>query len=335
MVLTQNIKGRGYMRKIGFFCYLLLILSVISCQKVKESVVNSDSQGTQIQEISTEPLFHVSEGTYSPEMIYVEGGEYIMGNESVKTNQPHPVKVSSYYIAKYMVTNEIWKKFLEDVKLQFTWDWDDGVGYGPFYNIVPTDDCPAQGLNWYYAVIFCNWASMKDDLEPAYIIDELPDRELQEIKVEWNKDANGYRLPTEAEWEYAARGGNKTEGYIYPGSNNPDEVGRFGKDYTTSYQVGQYKPNELGIHDMGGDADEWCWDWYDKIMFEWLPVENPSVDNSADVKKKSTGGDDLKVRRGTTWEGKAMEIARRGSYPPKNISFTGIRLVRNVETENK
>ena len=100
------------------------------------------------EDFTVSSLIAVSEGRYAPEMVYVEGGKFTMGDESIKTNQPHPVELSSFYIAKYMVTMSEWKEFLKDTKLEFTWDWDDGVGYGPFYNIVPTDDCPAQGLTW-------------------------------------------------------------------------------------------------------------------------------------------------------------------------------------------
>lgn len=333
------------MKKSGVFCFLIiLILGVSSCHKAKneeeikniqdfqrETEETDNAQMNHGEEASEESLFVVSEGRFAPEMVFVEGGEFTMGDDAVKTNQPHLVKLSSFHIAKYMVTTGEWKQFLADVKLEFTWDWEGSGGYGPFYNIVPTDDCPAQGLNWYYAVIFCNWASLKDGFEPCYIINKLPEKEFEEISVEWNKEANGYRLPTDSEWEYAARGGQMSEGYIYPGSNNPGDVGRFGKEYKTSYPVGEYTPNELGIHDMGGNADEWCWDWYDEIMFEWLPVENPSVDRLEDVKQKSRYGYDFKVIRGASWDSQPIEITSRGTYRPKNISMTGIRLVRNGE----
>jgi formylglycine-generating enzyme len=315
-----------------FLIFLFAGFFVISCAKGENSnqVVRESEPQTE-NNVEDKGLIHFSEGKLSPEMVLVEGGSFTMGKDSVKTNQPHIVELSSFYMAKYMVTNGEWKQFLEDVELEFSWDWDDGVGYGPFSNIVPTDDCPAQGLNWYYAVIFCNWASLKDGLEPSYVIDKLPESWNGEIDVEWIKSANGYRLPTEAEWEYAARGGQLSKGFKYPGSNDWSEVGKARKEISSSYPVGQFKPNELGIYDMGGNASEWCWDWYDEVMFEWLSTENPSVDYRDDVKVKSRYGDDKKIIRGSSWYLGERAVFRRSAYPPKNIGMTGIRLVRNAE----
>ena len=99
------------------------------------------------EKIVKEPLFIVSSGKINPEMVFIEGSEFVMGDESVITNQPHKVKLSSFYMAKYLVTIEEWKIFLDDTDLEFTWDWESQY-YGLFYETVPSDNCPAQGLNW-------------------------------------------------------------------------------------------------------------------------------------------------------------------------------------------
>ena len=318
------------MKSLKFLLVIIIISQVfLSCEETENKSKITEEKPASLDHAQNE-LFHVSEGAYRPEMIYVEGGEFSMGDNSIKTNIPHPVVLSSFYISKNMVTISELKEFLDDIGLEFSWDWDDGDGYGPFNKMVPTDDCPAQGLNWYYAVIFCNWASKKDNLEPCYEIDKLPNSWNDKISVNWKKESNGYRLPTDAEWEYAAQGGKSSKGFIYPGSNDPDDVGRARDDVNSSYPIGQFLPNELGIYDMGGNADEWCWDWYDRSMYKWLPTKDPSVDKSEDVKEKVPPGYDLKVIRGGSWYFGIIPISERSSYRPENISITGIRLVRNA-----
>jgi formylglycine-generating enzyme required for sulfatase activity len=266
-------------------------------------------------------------------MIYVEGGSFIMGSDAVDRNPPHKVTLDDFYMAKYLVTVGEWKEFLADTGLAYDWDWQDPDMDFPFKEIVPTDDCPAQGLNWYYAVAYCNWLSERDGLKPSYTIKgevfyslAYEDGDLPVIT--WNKRANGYRLPTEAEWEYAARGGKLSKGYLYAGSNDPYEVGRYKQE--RSYPVGQMKPNELGLYDMTGDVEVWCWDWYDGDL-SWLPEKNPSIDNTDDVRKLSDVGLQLKVLKGEIWRWVKVPryVYHRNAYPPIHISWIGIRLVRN------
>lgn len=273
------------------------------------------------------------EGSFEPEMVYVAGGSFIMGAESEKDNLPHEVELSSFYMAKYLITVAQWRRFLQEVPLAYDWDWEEAHTIGKFKDTIPTEDCPIQQMSWYYAIVFCNWASMKDGLEPCYSLDRLPEHKNDVIEVTWNKSANGYRLATDAEWEYAARGGQESKGYLYAGSNDIAEVAAFGK---SSYPVGQMKPNELGIYDMAGNASEWCWDWYDKVMFEWLPKENPSVDTMEQIRMPPFGTKnkrDYKVVRGSDWWNVPLAVSSRGCYPARHILVIGIRLVRNGNEE--
>ena len=275
------------------------------------------------------------------EMIFVEGGNMILGMEEHKRNQPHNVTLSDFYIAKYLVTMGEFKDFLTDTKLPFSWDgritWD--PSYLSTKEAVPTDKCPAQGMTWLYAVLYCNWLSEKENLIPCYEFPNgLNDPKIYE-NMRWNHKANGYRLPTEAEWEYAARGGQLSKGYKYPGSNNIDEVN---KESAVSYEIGQMKPNELGVHDMGGLVSEYCYDWYDKKMWEWLPQENPCFETLSMVsedklpKVNDRGISQLgKVYKGADWYWEP-----EGTYSwrtPQSLngaSTTGIRLVRNYDEKS-
>ncbi|MDR0685724.1 MAG: formylglycine-generating enzyme family protein [Spirochaetaceae bacterium] len=107
----------------------------------------------------------------SKEMIKVEGGSFAMGNAEFDDENPaHKVTLDGFYMAKYLVTVEEWKEFLADTNLAYEWDWQDHDMDFPFSEIIPSDDCPAQGLNWYYAIAYCNWLSERDGLKPCYTI---------------------------------------------------------------------------------------------------------------------------------------------------------------------
>ena len=116
---------------------------------------------------------------------------------------------------------------------------------------------PVETVSWYDAVEYCNKRSLKEGLTPYYEIKS----KLFSKKVDCNPNSNGYRLPTEAEWEYAAKGGKYSHGYIYSGSNNPDDVAWYKDNCGYSHHPVKEKiPNELGLYDMSGNVEEWCYD---------------------------------------------------------------------------
>ena len=254
----------------------------------------------------------------SPTMVYVEGGKFNMGTDYGNDgNKPvHTIKVSSFYIGKYEVTQKEWREVM---------------GSNPSF--FKGDDLPVEKVSWYEAVEYCNKRSIKEGLSPYYKIEKNkrdPNNKYDWDKLKWivsvNWNANGYGLPTEAQWEYAARGGNKSKGYIFSGSND------IGSEYwcdsnsrTKTQPVGTKQANELGIHDMSGNVYEWCWDWYDEGYYAKSPASDP----------KGPVSGSKRVVRGGSWGSHPEDciVTLRGSsYPFTNSnSVNGFRVVRAVE----
>jgi formylglycine-generating enzyme required for sulfatase activity len=224
-------------------------------------------------------------------MIFVQGGTFQMGDTfgdggtRGRNEKPvHSVSLDDFYIGKYEITNFEFCEFLNEkgnrIEGGVTWlDIENKnclIAYsrGTYVPKNGYEDHPVINVSWYGARAYCEWA--------------------------------GGRLPTEAEWEYASRGGNKSKGCRYSGSDNIDDVSWYFENADSpldffkgrgTQQVGSKKPNELGIFDMTGNIHEWCSDWYSENYYGQSPERNPQGPSRGSYR----------VLRGGSWHDYASE----------------------------
>ena len=236
------------------------------------------------------------------DFILVEGGTFSMGSTSgdIDEKPVHSVTVNGFYMSKYEVTFEQYDRFCNDTGISKPDD--DGWGRGTM---------PVMNVSWYDAVEYCNWLSEKEGLTPVY--------SGSGDNISCNFDANGYRLPTEAEWEYAAKGGNNHDSYTYSGSNTVGDVGwTKSNSGSETHPVGGKIPNSLGLYDMSGNVWEWCWDWYD--FYSDTSLVDPEGPESGDYR----------VLRGGSWSFITNFLrcaVRGGNYPTFTLFDLGFRVV--------
>ncbi|MEA1972662.1 MAG: SUMF1/EgtB/PvdO family nonheme iron enzyme [Candidatus Cloacimonadota bacterium] len=242
-------------------------------------------------------------------MIFVEGGTFQMGdrfNEGSSSELPlHNVTLNSFYMAETEVTQGEYEALIGNNPSQTSY----GIG----------ENHPVSNLSWYDMIAYCNAKSTAEGLTPVYSGSGTG------TICDWN--ANGYRLPTEAEWEYAARGGiNEADNYRYSGCHNeadlPDYAWYSSNGGSYCKEVGTKQPNQLGLYDMSGNVYEWCWDCYDSSYYSSSPSSNPHGANSGSYR----------VFRGGYWYYSAdyCRVAYRdGYYPSYSFLSLGFRICRN------
>ena len=241
------------------------------------------------------------------EFVAVEGGTFTMGATSeqgsdANSNESptHRVTLSDYYIGKYEVTQGLW-----EAVMSYSGKCADGSSLSSYSSDVWLGSNPSSsyGLGATYPAYYVSYADIVNIFLPR----------LNKIT------GKTFRLPTEAEWEYAARGGNKSKGYKYSGSNTIDDVAWYTSNSSSkTHPVGTKQPNELGIYDMSGNVWEWCSDWYG------------SYSSSSQTNPTGPASGSYRVRRGGCWGYNARFCRvsfRDGDGPSYRYGDGGFRLV--------
>jgi formylglycine-generating enzyme required for sulfatase activity len=252
-------------------------------------------------------------------MVYIEGGTFNMGCTTVSGDADeypvHEVTLSPFLLSEHELTQGEYIAITDTNPSQFP----NGLSY------------PVDNVSFYDAIAYCNLRSVAELLSPCYEYIGYG-TDISEWPIDWNTsshyniichfDVNGYRLPTEAEWEFAAKGGISTHNYEYAGSDNIDEVAWYGENSNGQSQIVETKnPNELNLYDMSGNIWEIVWDWYgfysDEQQFN---PEGPA-----------TGL--FRVFRGGMWYADASysRVSNRSFTAPTSIASTyGFRVAKSV-----
>lgn len=293
------------------FLALLSVLSLAACGRTENDSL-------------PEPTDHSLEvtGTEMPDnFVFIQGGTFQMGSPESEAwrsadETQHSVTVSDFYMSKYELTQKEYENVTGENPSNFT-----------------GENLPVENVSWMDAAAYCNARSEKEGLTPAYTIDGQ--------SVSWDRSADGYRLPTEAEWEYACRAGTTTPFYmeISPSAKESNYYGHYpyeiednyfsqrnlqvqpGEYRQTTVEVGSFSENPYGLYDMYGNVGEWVWDYYGEY-----PAEEQT-----DPAGPESGT--LRVYRGGGWNdfAKNMRSAYRATLEQNKGSFNiGIRLVRNA-----
>ena len=252
-------------------------------------------------------MFAFLKGYTQENFVLVEGGKFWMGNDyshNADEKPEHEVTISSFYMSKYEVTVQEYYEF-QSIR----------GGLYPDGNM----DTPIRNIKWIDAVMYCNYLSSGYGLEKYYSIK----RKNGNLTVNINQKSNGFRLPTEAEWEFATKGGGKSKYYAYSGSSDIDEVAWYRKNSkNTIHIVGLKKCNELGIYDMSGNVSEWCYDWYEPKYYQTSPAENPAGPSSG-ISKVCRGGNYM-CRPDVLRNSRRFNLDKSS-----NEGLAGIRLIKN------
>lgn len=269
-------------------------------------------------------------------MVTVPGGSFRMGGTEAYSTPIHNVNLSSFCISQYEVTYELWTE---------VWSWAKINGFsinnaekGGSSKDIYSDFEPAMGISWCMAVAWCNAYSKYKGFEPVYYIDSdfktiYTNSSEYLIGIYWKDSANGYRLPTEAEWEYAASCGSNTK-TKYSGTDYSSELKNYAwfnsNSNSETHPVGSLYANSFDIYDMSGNAAEWCFSV--RYQYSADSESNPKITYIKPYTYNDAYGDYCVVFRGGSYNTYEESTSYRGYVLQGNyVASTGIRLARNAE----
>ena len=307
-------------RMISILLTLLLVSALAGCGEAESQVPAAPAESNQPpNQAIAAPADSTSPEITPPEnFVLIPGGTFQMGSpasepERSSDETQHSVTVGSFYMAKMEVSQAEYQAVM---------------GNNP--SETKGDDLPVTNITWYDAIQYCNKLSEAKGLTPCYTVSGTT--------VTWDRSANGYRLPTEAEWEYAARANTATPfsfgDYVHNSDANCYNAYGYNNDASGNWvngpdsylkrtvAVDQYAANAYGLYNTHGNAAEWVWDWYGE--YDMAAAENPAGSESGNAK----------IVRGGGWNDhpKHIRSAYRGAQPADvGLYSIGVRPVRNAD----
>ena len=237
-------------------------------------------------------------------MVAIDGGFDSLGSAAIANNKPHVARVAGFWIDTVEVTQRL---------------YDSLVGRNPSFH-VGCPNCPVERVSWFEAVRFCNARSRAENLPEAYDVSAS-----DSLLWTWDPTSPGFRLPTDAEWEYAARAGSSSDWYWGPYLNKETVVKHAWYDQNagdSTHPVGQLEPNGFGLHDVSGNVSEWTNDWFEDLGSDSLIYP-----------KGAPGLQEWKVVRGGDFSSlntSVISTQRSPSMPSARWLSTGFRCARGI-----